>query len=182
MSTIYVMVPEVLSKFKEPFGILLRGSFSKSAQQLRDLVEKEKPPMIVSVGDTVSRNLHKHKLAPHLAITDNLNLRKKVQPQTFPGKRVVHVKNPMGTITQEAVLAIKEALRGPEPIQILVDGEEDLLTLIAVLYAPKNAFVVYGQPRVGMVLVKVDDEKRAEAQLIWKKMHKIEETNPAKQR
>ena len=179
MSKTYVMIPEVLSKFKQPFGILLCGSFSKSAQQLRELVEKEKPPMIISVGDTVSRNLHKYKLVPHMAITDNLNLRKKVQPQTFPGKRLVKVKNPSGTITQEAVLAIKEALQGPEPIQVLVDGEEDLLTLIAVLHAPRNAFVVYGQPHVGMVVVKVDNEKRAEAQLIWKKMQKIEENKPS---
>jgi uncharacterized protein (UPF0218 family) len=45
----------------------------------------------------------------------------------------------------------------------VVDGEEDLLTLVAVLYAPENAVVVYGQPYEGIVLVKVSPEKKAEA-------------------
>jgi GTP-dependent dephospho-CoA kinase len=174
------MTPEVLSKFKEPFGILLRGSSSQTAKKVRELAEIEKPPMIVSVGDIVSRNLHRYKLEPHLSITDNRNLRKSVKAQSFPGKRVVQVKNPMGTITQQAVYAIKEALSGKDPVHLVVDGEEDLLTLIAVLYAPKNVFVVYGQPREGLVLVKVDAKKKAQARQIWKKMRKINRTTAAK--
>ncbi len=170
------MTPEVLSKFKEPFGILLRGSSSQTAKKVRDLAEKEKPPMIVSVGDSVSRNLHRYKLEPHLSITDNHNLRKRVKAQSFPGKRVVLINNPMGTITQQAVCAIKEALSSKDPVHLIVDGEEDLLTLIAVVYAPKKVFVVYGQPREGLVLVKVDAKKKAEARHIWKKMRKIEGT------
>jgi GTP-dependent dephospho-CoA kinase len=167
------MTPEVLSKFKEPFGVLLRGSSSQTVKKVRELAEKEKPPMIVSVGDTVSRNLHRYKLDPHISITDNRNLRKRVKTQSFPGKRIVQVTNPMGTITQQAVYAIKEALNSKNPVHIVVDGEEDLLTLIAVLYASKNVFVVYGQPHEGLVLVKVDAEKKAEARRIWKKMRKI---------
>ncbi len=46
----------------------------------------------------------------------------------------------------------------------MVKGEEDLLTLIAVLFAPKNAFVVYGQPHSGVVVVKVTSERKARAQ------------------
>ena len=65
------------------------------------------------------------------------------------------MNNPQGTITQEAIFAIKEALERNEHTHIVVDGEEDLLTLIAVLYAPENAFVVYGQPYSGIVVVKV---------------------------
>ena len=39
---------------------------------------------------------------------------------------------------------------------MLVEGEEDLLTLVAVLKAPENSLVVYGQPHEGVVAVKVD--------------------------
>ncbi len=50
-----------------------------------------------------------------------------------------------------------------EHTHIVVEGEEDLLVLIAVLYAPENSFVVYGQPYSGIVVVKVSAEKKAQA-------------------
>ena len=70
-------------------------------------------------------------------------------PQEDAVEKTVYVDNPQGTITQEAIVAIKEALERNEHTHIVVDGEEDLLTLIAVLYAPENSFVVYGQPYRG---------------------------------
>ena len=51
-----------------------------------------------------------------------------------------------------------------EHTHIVVRGEEDLLALIAVWYAPEKAFVVYGQPYSGIVVVKVTSEKKAQAQ------------------
>ena len=59
------------------------------------------------------------------------------------------MNNPQGTITQEAILQSSKPLEKNEHTHIVVDGEEDLLTLIAVLYAPENSFVVYGQPYTG---------------------------------
>ncbi len=56
---------------------------------------------------------------------------------------------------------------------LLVDGEEDLLTLVAVLYAPENALVVYGQPNQGIVVVRVTSKKRAEAERIWGAMKTV---------
>ncbi len=79
-------------------------------------------------------------------------------------EKTVNVDNPQGTITQEAIAAIKKALESNEHTHIVVKGEEDLLTLIAVLYAPENAFVVYGQPYLGIVVVKVTSEKKAHVQ------------------
>ena len=60
-------------------------------------------------------------------------------------------------------MVVKKALEGREHTHIVVKGEEDLLTLIAVLHAPKNAFVVYGQPHCGVVVVKATLEKKARA-------------------
>ena len=60
----YCVTPELREKFKEPFGLLLAGTFSETMTKLKDIVEKEKPSVIVSVGDTVSRNLHSHGLRP----------------------------------------------------------------------------------------------------------------------
>ncbi len=175
MPVSYIVTPEMASKFKEPFGILIQGSFSETMNQLKEIINKEKPFTIISVGDTVSRNLHEHQIFTQLSITDNRSLRKKVEPQIFPDKDIKQVKNPQGTIAQEAINAIKIALQSEKPVQIVVDGEEDLLTLMAVLYAPENSLVIYGQPYQGIVVVKVTPEKKAEAKKIWKTMKQLKQ-------
>lgn len=175
MPTTYSVTPETLSKFQEPFGKLIQGSAAKTMKELKNQVQNEKPPGIISVGDTVSRNLHKHQIIPQLAITDNRSMRRKLQPTVFPAKNLIQVKNPQGKITPEAITAIQTALEADTHTHILVEGEEDLLTLIAVLYAKENSLVIYGQPRKGIVIVKVTAEKRAEAKKILDAMEMAQE-------
>lgn len=164
MTIAYTITSELRIKLKEPFGSLIQGAPDETMAKMKDLVKKEKPPKIISVGDIVSRNLHKHNINPQLTIVDNISLREQRMPQEAAVKKTVYVNNPQGTITQEAIFAVKEALERNEHTHIVVEGEEDLLTLIAVLYAPENAFVVYGQPYSGIVVVKVTSEKKAQAQ------------------
>jgi uncharacterized protein (UPF0218 family) len=171
---------ELRVKLKEPFGKLIRGSFDETMNKMENIVKREKPPIIVSVGDIVSRNLHEHHINPQLSITDNKRMRRRIRPIVFTGKTGVYVKNPRGTITEEAITAIKEALESDECVHIIVDGEEDLLTLVAVLYAPKESLVVYGQPYEGIVVVKITSEKKAEAKEILKKMKQFEKLNKKK--
>jgi uncharacterized protein (UPF0218 family) len=163
MVVVYALTSELREKFKQPFGLLLRGTSAEAMNRLGEIVNREKPSMVVSVGDRVSSNLHAHGITPQLSITDNRSLRRRVKPAIFHAKKVFHVKNPQGTITNEAIMAVQEALGGKEDAHVIVDGEEDLLTLIAVLYAPDDALVVYGQPYEGVVVVKVTAEKKAEA-------------------
>ncbi|MCX8149890.1 MAG: GTP-dependent dephospho-CoA kinase family protein [Candidatus Bathyarchaeota archaeon] len=157
-------------KLKEPFGVLIKGSSDETIKIFAHLLEREQPTKIVSVGDTVSKNLHKHKIIPQLSITDSKTMRKKIKPSRFAGKEIVRVENPQGTITKEAIFAIREALKRDCKVHIVVNGEEDLLTLVAVLYAPENSFVVYGQPSEGIVVVKVTAEKKTETREILKQM------------
>jgi uncharacterized protein (UPF0218 family) len=173
MAIAYRVTPELRVKFKEPFGSLILGSFAETMGEMENRVKREKPPKIISVGDTVSRNLHEHQITPQLSITDNKRRRKRIKPKVFAEKTVVHVKNPQGTITEEAITAIKVALESDEHVHVIVDGEEDLLTLIAVLYAPEKSIVVYGQPDTGIVVVKVTSEKKAEAAEILKAMETV---------
>ena len=170
MTIAYTLTPELRIKLKEPFGSLIQGTPEETMGKLKKIVKEEKPPKIVSVGDIVSRNLHKHNIHPQLTIVDNISLRDQPMPKEETVEKTVHVINPQGTITQEAMLAVKEALEGNEHIHIVVKGEEDLLTLIAVLYAPENAFVVYGQPYSGIVVIKVTSEKKALVQEFLKAM------------
>ena len=163
MTIAYTITPELRIKLKAPFGNLIQGTPSETMGKMKEQVEKEKPPKIISVGDVVSRNLHKYKINPQLTIIDNISLREQTNPQDVVEK-TVYVNNPQGTITIEAIFAVKQALERKEHTHIVVEGEEDLLTLVAVLYAPENAFVVYGQPYSGIVIVKVTSKKKAQAQ------------------
>jgi uncharacterized protein (UPF0218 family) len=173
MAIAYSVMPELRAKLREPFGTLIQGTFSETMSRLKIIVEREKPPKIVSVGDTVSRNLHEHGVNPELSITDNRRMRKRIQPRVFPEKSVVHVRNLQGTITGEAITAIQRALESDRQVHIIVDGEEDLLTLIAVLHAPEGSLVVYGQPYEGIVVVKVTPEKKAEVMGILEAMKTV---------
>jgi len=67
-------------------------------------------------------------------------------------------------------VAIKEALQTNIHTHIIVEGEEDLLTLIAVLYAPEKSIIVYGQPRCGIVLVEANFDKKEQVKKLLKEM------------
>jgi uncharacterized protein (UPF0218 family) len=161
MTVAYFLTPELIMKLKEPFGNLILGTPEETMSNLKEMVKKEKPPKIISVGDIVSKNLHKHNVHPQLTIIDNVSLRTQKMAIETAVQKTVCVDNPQGTITQESIFAIREALESNLHTHIVVKGEEDLLTLIAVLYAPEKAFVVYGQPYSGIVVVKVSSERKA---------------------
>ncbi|MGB9778092.1 MAG: GTP-dependent dephospho-CoA kinase family protein [Candidatus Bathyarchaeales archaeon] len=176
MNILYTLTPELRIKLKKPLGTLIRGSYTETMKKLLEGINEEKPSTIISVGDTVSKNIAENHVTPQLAIVDNRVMRRSIQPIQTSAEKIIHVKNPPGTITEEAVTAIQTALKSHCHVKIIVDGEEDLLTLIAVLYAPENAFVVYGQPYEGIVIVKATPEKKAEISEILKTMETTRKT------
>ncbi len=48
MPVSYAVTQKVLSKFKEPFGVLIRGSFVETARKLKELIDTERPDLVVS--------------------------------------------------------------------------------------------------------------------------------------
>ncbi len=180
MTIEYAITPQLRVELKEPFGTLIQGSFDETMSKMKELVEKESPPKIISVGDVVSHNLHEYRIHPQVTIIDNKSLRDNAVQETMVAEKTVHVANPQGTITKEAIIAVKEAVEKNEHTHIIVDGEEDLLTLIAVLYAPEDAFVVYGQPHKGIVVVKVTAQKKVQAEKFLKAMKPFEKLNKKK--
>lgn len=144
---------------------MFRGSIEEIIQITKAMIEKERPPKIVTVGDKVSQDFFDHSVTPDLLIIDNKIMRKSIQPISVAAERVMHAANPPGTITDEAWAAIETALKSPKSAKIIVDGEEDLLTLIAILAVPENSLIFYGQPRKGVVAVKATStmKKKVEA-------------------
>lgn len=162
MNIKYTLTPELRKKLKEPLGVLIRGSYAETMNALKEFMAKEKPAIIISVGDIVSKNLAKNHFTPKLAIVDNKAMRRRIPPIPLPAEKIVYIRNPPGTITEEAENTIRNAIQHNSRVKIVVDGEEDLLTLITVLYSPENSLVIYGQPREGIVIIKVTPEKKAE--------------------
>ena len=173
MNEKYRLTPQTRIILKNPIGTLIKGSFTETIKQIKDLIEKEKPPSIISVGDMISKNLLKNEVIPKLLIVDNKVMRKPISPILVSVKRCDKVSNPPGTITRKAIKAIQTAIKNNDKTKLIVDGEEDLLTLIAVLYAPDNSFVLYGQPQEGVVVVKVTSEKKTEVNEILNAMEKV---------
>lgn len=83
---------------------------------------------------------------------------------------VVEVDNPPGTVTVDLLEALADALTGPDSTVVLVDGEEDLAVLPAVVAAPDGASVVYGQPGEGMVLAIANHDRRGVARDLLERM------------
>ncbi len=170
MTERYRITPELRERLKRPLGTLILGSFTETMSEFCDIVTREKPPRIISVGDRVSRNLNDRDVFTQLSIVDNKCMRRNIQPVRLSVDKTIYVKNPQATITDEAMKAIKKALEDNAKTRIVVDGEEDLLTLVAIQYAPVNSLVLYGQPLEGIVVVRTTPEKKAEIAQILREM------------
>ena len=158
-----------LLQLKTPLGQLLPGTPTETMPKLKVLVQRSKPSKLTTVGDVVSRETLAAGIHVNLRIVDQMTLRKRISPVEIQAERTYKVRNPAGVVTREAWEAIKEALREKEAL-ILVDGEEDLLAIPAVLESPDNALVVYGQPSEGLVVVTTSLEKKSEVRKIVNRM------------
>ncbi len=151
---------------KKPQGLLLEGPFEITMEKLKDLIKEENPSMVISVGDIVSFHMIEHGIPLNIMIVDNKTMRKPIQPILVDVDQKLYTNNPPGAITDEAWDTIKRAIELKGRTKVIVDGEEDLLTVVTVLSAPENTLVVYGQPHKGVVAVKVIEETR-------ERMHRI---------
>ncbi len=170
MPVAYVLTTRLREDLKRPLGVLIRGSFSETIDELKQMILTRKPASLIAVGDMVTKSMEDSGLLPGLEIVDNIAMRKAAQKFELTVEKKLPVDNPPGTITEEAVVAIQKAIRSDKRVAIIVDGEEDLLALIAILYAPEGSLVVYGQPREGIVAVYVNSEKKKEIIEILKEM------------
>ena len=163
--------PEDIAKLKVPLGRLLTGKPEEAIPKLLRLIEREKPPKVVTVGDVVSRATWKSGLRVGLRIIDQRSMRRRIPKASLPAKTTYHVRNPAGVVTMEAWKAIQDAMK-EEEVVIVVEGEEDLLALPAILESPNNSLVAYGQPSQGVVVVFATPEKKGHVAEIIKRATK----------
>jgi uncharacterized protein (UPF0218 family) len=147
-------------------GALLKGSFNETIREFETILKTKKPSMIISVGDALSERLLKNGIRPKVVIIDGRVMRKHIASFATEDYVTANVRNAAGTISDESWAAVESAVKHKSDVKIVVEGEEDLLALVAILSAQENAMVVYGQPHEGMVVVEVTSEKKDEVRKI----------------
>ncbi|WP_135821163.1 GTP-dependent dephospho-CoA kinase family protein [Halostella litorea] len=148
--------PDLRGAFKEPFGPV-------ETDPERVLADVTGP--LVAVGDIVTYHFERVGRTPDVAVVDGRTKREAVDgevSETIREDHTVEVENPAASLTADLLVALRDAVADDRPTTVVVDGEEDLATLPAVVAAPDGASVVYGQPDAGMVHVRVDAGTRAE--------------------
>ncbi len=155
-----LLTAQLRRRLKQPLGRLLTGPSEVIVEILRQQINQVHPKKVICVGDAVSRLFFQHRLKADVRILDNLEMRKKVHPTKLgTSSRIFLTTNRAGTIDMPSWQAVSDALK-TKNATIVVKGEEDLLALAAMALAPLNSFVIYGQPRVGIVIVSVNDKLR----------------------
>lgn len=136
---------------------------------LREIIASERPVSVIFVGDVVSRNSAQAGLRATIRVVDQKENRKPTKNPEFSHGKVVRFENMAGTINATAWNVLRKAQKDADSL-VIVDGEEDLITLVAIDISPDGSLVVYGQPRKGIVVVRVNGEKRGEISTILKSM------------
>jgi len=154
-------------RLKEPLGMLIEGSPEETRGRLLESVRGSEG-LVVAVGDVVSRELRNIGVKVDVYIVDDRVERRAGEVFAESGIREIRCRNEAGTISPEAYSAVAEAIESGGGVVVRVEGEEDLLGLAAIAEAPIGSIVIYGQPRVGVVVVRVDEEKINEALRLMK--------------
>ena len=151
--------------FKEPFGPVYTDAPTLLADAGRP---------VIAVGDIVTYHLLEAGHRPAVAVVDGRTEREAVDAEIRDAlsdpANAREVANRPGTLEEPLLRALADAIDAASPVTIVVDGEEDLATLPAVLVAPIGATVVYGQPGEGMVTVAVTSETKAEMRSLLERM------------
>jgi len=164
-----VLPKNIRNILREPIGRLVQE------KELLKLLKKLK--YVVSIGDMVTYTLLKNNIKPVFCVVDYKTNRGKVSEEVENsirsfGKKVKVVKNPAGTISDDLWDIIKhgfdELVLGS--LRIEVDGEEDLASLPAIIFAPSVVRIIYGLPDKGVLVVRPTKENKEKTKQVIDKM------------
>jgi uncharacterized protein (UPF0218 family) len=151
-------------ELKTPLGILLKDTTKENISK-----HISKNSYIITVGDATTEKMLNYGFIPSLQIVDGHEKRGKRTPPHSTAT-ILYCDNPAAQITTQSIDAIKKALSSKPPIQILVNGEEDLLVIPVCIFAPENSLVLYGQPNEGLVIVPITQEIRNKTKNLLNRM------------
>ncbi len=140
-----LILPETLrSTLTKPIGTIIPD---------KELISVPvKNTTIISVGDTTTETLLSQGIIPTLAIIDfqarrqAFDWKKDLWDTLTNNREILYFVSGPGFIHTTVMDAIDHWSKQPKSTLFIIDGEEDLLVLPAILYAPVGSVVYYGQP------------------------------------
>lgn len=162
--------PHLRAILREPIGSIIQniGDVTKYLKEI---------PMIIAVGDIVALSLFEIGHQADVSVVDFKTRRHKLKEKEEVSLHSLNptfsCKNPAGKIEKEATFlvgkAIESFLQTGEKQTVKIVGEEDLLTLPAILLAPLQSLVIYGLYDQGAVIVEVTEQRKQKIAEIVKK-------------
>ncbi|MEK7597744.1 MAG: pantetheine-phosphate adenylyltransferase [Patescibacteria group bacterium] len=159
------------------------GHVFRTTKQLLQSIKRLKYSLLIAVGDIIVDSLLKEGIDQDVKIIDFRSRRKEIKKDTLIKdslyKDCLYFNNP-GTINLKTAEVLKQMIRsrsvlsnkvGPYGSWMVVDGEEDLLTLPAILFAPLNSLVLYGHWQYGIIAVEVDEKIKEKVKKIIEKFN-----------
>ncbi len=177
-----IIMPESLRKtLQKPLGVIF-----KNEKSLLRRIDTSKHSLIIAVGDIIVDSLLKTGIDPDVKVIDLKSRR--VKTDLFAEHQLVKkgpslVNNP-GTINLKTAERLRQMIQersvlvsestfkvGPYGSWLVVDGEEDLLALPAILFAPLGSLVLYGHWEHGIIAVEIDEKIKNKVREIVKKFN-----------
>ncbi len=177
-----LILPEKLrEELRKPMGKVFEEVY-----KVIKFIKFIKPIQVIAVGDIIVNALLKSGIDPDVKIIDFRSRREPIedlhgllitdshgyQRKSAKNQRESYVNNP-GTINLKTAEHIRQkiklALYKKQKSWIVIDGEEDLLALPAILFAPLNSLVLYGHWQLGIIAVVVDEKIKNQVRNIVKK-------------
>src|SRR5437899_13003540 len=148
----YRLPSSLRERLGKPIGKLFKDEETKGRAFRSEL---EKASFVITVGDRVTERIAELGRIPEVQVVDGRERRMERRLPDVQYKQLIRVRNPPGTITNEALDGIAQAVNVKDgPVRVVVEGEEDLLAIAAVDSAPIGSSIYYGQPLVGLVHVR----------------------------
>jgi uncharacterized protein (UPF0218 family)/phosphopantetheine adenylyltransferase len=158
---------------KTPKGEVFAVKDGPPEKRVVSKIREESPECVITVGDVTASTILKEGYTPKVMIVDGITKRGPFEEQ-FSAERVYKIYNPAAMIYPEAWSVIDTAIQDESTSLINVEGEEDLMGFPAVLLAPDDSAVLYGQPEVGIVWIPINEENRKIAKDLLEEMPVIQ--------
>lgn len=165
----FVLPEEKRDEFRHPIGEIMTDM---------QIVLSSLDPrtMIVAVGDIVAASCVEKGRQADISVIDGKTRRHILSPDyaaIFSKSEKKETINPAGTITQAAAKCLQSMFatyaESRKRQLLIVDGEEDLLAIPAILLSPLQSVVLYGQFDKGIIVVHVSEQNKKRVQnLFWK--------------
>ncbi|WP_291765472.1 GTP-dependent dephospho-CoA kinase family protein [Caldivirga sp. UBA161] len=144
-----------------PFAISIPRDPPDSIMIVKELFNDFNLSIIATVGDVVSFNVAAYWRKPDLRVIDLSTRRSTIIQHSDIDGVVYRVRNERSTLNYESFSIMRNAyasVLSGNRVTIIVDGEEDLLAIPAVLEAPGNTGILYGLYTGYLVLIPVVNE------------------------